>query len=157
MGKSKEDQLAELVTEARELVSTLRGLQKDLKPMIRAARDLLHQEAETLVQNAVGARLAAMGEDLGKIQKRNYAYLQDVHDRDMERIVAELNAQFAQLRNAAFGENRDPDEYVRILAVVKAATHALDQVVPDADAEAKAEHMVKRMLTAGPIITLVKS
>lgn len=136
---SKEDQLPELVEQARELVSTIRGLQKDLKADIKAARDLMDRDLSDRIHFAVEVRLIAMYEDLERLQVRN-----------MRQMESNINQSLQNLRDAAFGKDRDAADYVKILRICKAAAESMDRVIPGSEEAILAEHMIGRMLTGVP-------
>lgn len=141
MGTQKADQLAELIKQGNELVSTLRGIQKDLKADIKIARELLAQEVDTRVSDIVNTQLKDMYEALEGLRHRNF-----------RQVEAQLNESFRNLRNAAFGKDRDPREYVKILTLVKATVEVLDgqQNAGWQDGQDKAAFIVGRLLGGLP-------
>lgn len=141
MGTQKADQLPELIEQGNALASTLRGIQKDLKADIKTARELLAQEVDTRVSDIVNAQLKEMYEALEGLRHRNF-----------RKVEAQLNESFRNLRNAAFGKDRDAQEYVTILAVVKAAVEMLDGRVGADYQEGydKAAYIVGRLLGGVP-------
>lgn len=147
MAPKKEDQLGELVAEARELVSTLRGIQKDVRRDVNAARALLGKSIDDTVSqrvtDAVEVALKSMHEDLQRLQKR-----------DMEVLRRNMNDAFKTLHDVAFGTGRNPGEYVKILSMIKAAAEALDAIEPDQENENKARLIIDRIINGVPAMDL---
>lgn len=146
MGTQKADQLAELIEQGNALVSTLRGIQKDLKADVKAARELLAEKVETRLNTIVNAKLGEM-----------YEGLEDLRHRNFRQIEAQLNESFRNLRRAAFGRDMDPMKYVEILTAVKAAVEIMSAQSgePYEEAQDKAAHIVGRLLGGVPTMQKV--
>jgi hypothetical protein len=144
MGKTDEQKLAELVAEGRELVSTLRGVQKDLRADAKTVRELLDKDAVTRVEETVEKALHEMYAELEKLRIRNFREIEE-----------SLNHSFRLLRTAAFGPGRDAEDYVRIMGIVKAAADVFDLQAPLTETQKGASFLINRMIQGAPQVTII--
>lgn len=145
MGKSDEQKLAELIAEGKELVTTLRGIQKDLRAEAKAIEQgMLNKSVDSRIEEAINKGLNEMYVELEKLRLRNF-----------RSVEAELNESFKLLRAAAFGKGRGADDYVRIMGIIKAAAIAFDRHEPLSETEEKASFLINRMIQGAPKVVIV--
>jgi len=145
MGKTDEQKLAETVAEAKELVTTLRGIQKDLRAEVKAIEQgMLNKSVDSRIEEAINKGLNEMYVELERLRLRNF-----------RSVEAELNESFKLLRDAAFGKGRTAEEYVRIMSIIKTAAAAFDRFEPLSETEAKASVLINRMIQGPPKVLII--
>lgn len=145
MGKTDEQKLAETIAEAKELVTTLRGIQKDLRAEAKAIEQgMLNKSVDSRIEEAINKGLNEMYAELEKLRLRNF-----------RSVEAELNESFKLLRAAAFGKGRTADDYVRIMGIVKAAADVFDLQAPLSETQAKASLIINRMIQGAPPVKII--
>lgn len=113
MGHKETDQLSDLLIESKAVLSALRGMQKDLKGLVREANEVLDKTAHDRVESAIHKALTEMYEMLDKSKTR-----------DIEIIRRTVDTGWKAIRTGLFGDAPDAAHVVAVLSVVKATIEA---------------------------------
>lgn len=115
----EQQQLEKTITDARLVLSELRGMQKDLASLVREAKVILGQSANDLISAQLDNGLRVMGDDLRAVQAASTKLIEQRFDEVVASLATNAHNAWLTLGSAMFGKERDPHKVAAFIRIVK--------------------------------------